>query len=275
MNTDRILEHFGRHWDVRRLKRHFERVEQHLRMQDVSSQPETLQLRRAQCLNRLHDYWRRGKFPRNYDQPRRYAPCFVDRDGTVCAVAHLMIEGGQTEMAQQIVHYANYATIPEMTFPELDVWAVQSGLTREELALIQPSYPDPQFLQEISRAMWLSGAMFLAGIIALFGNLGFNLINKRLSSRGFLPALLFGIILVSAAIYHYYRIASVMAAPSNPFINIAETRNIATVYSDVMLACGVFLTVGSLSFILFNKIKSSQRHHNKAFSVSEATKRLG
>src|SRR5947207_9488442 len=47
---------------------------------------------------------------------------------------------GHTALANTITEVANYAYVPQMTFPELVDWAAQSGLSKEELALIQPGY---------------------------------------------------------------------------------------------------------------------------------------
>jgi hypothetical protein len=122
-----------------RLSRHFKRVETILNKRDISHLSPTLQQTRKQYLDRLHDYAVRGIFPRNYKR-LPYSPCFIDHDGRECAVAHLVLVAGQTKLANEITTAANYAYVPQMTFPELDNWAAQSGLTKEELALIQPGY---------------------------------------------------------------------------------------------------------------------------------------
>lgn len=125
--------------EASRLRQHFERVEHVLRAQDVSHLSSVLRQARERHLDRLHAYATRGVFPRNHERPD-YAPCFIDRDGRECAVAHLMIASGHSDAAHHIAGIANYAYIPQMKFPELDEWAAQMGLSREELALIQPGY---------------------------------------------------------------------------------------------------------------------------------------
>jgi hypothetical protein len=122
-----------------RLRQHFKRVEAILRKRDVSHLTSTLQQARERYLDYLHAYAERGIFPRNYEQ-LPYAPCFVDRDGRECAVAHLVMVAGQTKLANDIASAANYAYVPQMAFPELETWAAESGFTKEELALIQPGY---------------------------------------------------------------------------------------------------------------------------------------
>src|SRR6476661_8231997 len=94
-----------------RVSQHFKRVESILRKRDVSNLPPTLQQARESYINTLHDYAARGIFPRNYEQPD-YAPCFIDRDGRECAVAHLVMSAGQTALAEKIAAVSNYAYVP-------------------------------------------------------------------------------------------------------------------------------------------------------------------
>jgi hypothetical protein len=51
-----------------------------------------------------------------------------------------MIDSGHVKTANNISAVANYAYVPQMNFPELSDWAEESGLSNEELALIQPGY---------------------------------------------------------------------------------------------------------------------------------------
>jgi hypothetical protein len=122
-----------------RLRQHFKRVEKILRKQDTSHFPEALQKARESQIETLHCYAERAIFPRNHSE-KSYTPCFIDKDGRECAVAHLLMKSEQNELVQAIVQNANYAYVPQMKFPELEQWADESGLTTEEVALIQPSY---------------------------------------------------------------------------------------------------------------------------------------
>ncbi|MEZ4668124.1 MAG: hypothetical protein R3E39_09425 [Anaerolineae bacterium] len=122
-----------------RIRQHFKRVEGILRSKDVNHLSPALQATRKKHLDHLHVYATRGIFPRNYEKPD-YAPCFIDRDGHECAVAYLLIQSGQMQAAQNISVAANYAYVPEMSFPVLDEWAKETGLSKKELAFIQPGY---------------------------------------------------------------------------------------------------------------------------------------
>src|SRR5215208_2685253 len=75
-----------------RLRLHFWRVERALRRQALPQLSPELQAARSQHLGTLHAYGKQGRFPRNFDHPGEQIPCFIDREGHVCAVAHLLIE---------------------------------------------------------------------------------------------------------------------------------------------------------------------------------------
>jgi hypothetical protein len=122
-----------------RLRQHFKHVEHTLRSRDTRHLSPALRQARERYLDQLHMYARRGIFPRNHERPV-YAPCFIDQNGCECAVAHLMMVSGHTDTARKIAAIANYDYVPQMTFSELDKWAAQTGLSGDELALIQPGY---------------------------------------------------------------------------------------------------------------------------------------
>src|SRR5262249_31083977 len=123
--------------------------------------PYPLQVARERCLNWLHDYAARGVFPRNQER-QGCRPCFIDQDGRECAVAHLMMRSGHTETAYKFAAVANYASIPQMSSPELDNWGAQVGLSREELTLIQPGYWFTlSDIQSVVFAAWAAGLIAL------------------------------------------------------------------------------------------------------------------
>lgn len=94
---------------------------------------------RRDTLDRLREYRRARRFPRNV-RSRHATPVFVDPDGRRCAVAHLMMETGAAVPARHIAATANHARIGEMDPVALTAWAARSGLTKRELARIQPNY---------------------------------------------------------------------------------------------------------------------------------------
>lgn len=148
---------------ILRLRRHFDVVVRHLmRATDASiataldrlegardgdwDEPtrrawrrELLARRRLQVA-RLIAYRNRGLFPRNEGHSAAAVPIFVDGHDTACAVGHLMRLSGWEEAVASIARTNNLAYVPDVTGGPLVDWILTSGLTREEAALIQPSY---------------------------------------------------------------------------------------------------------------------------------------
>jgi hypothetical protein len=132
-----------------RVTQRLEYLESLLRVRDVSGWPTELRNERMKNIQRLHDYRVQGAFPINYDHPEQQLPCFLDRDGNLCAVANLIAQSEGMELVEKINQRYQYATVAEMALPELDAWIAGSGLTRDEVITIQePGFtrrelPDP------------------------------------------------------------------------------------------------------------------------------------
>ena len=129
--------------EIERIKIHLSYVERLLLEKDVSHLSEKLQTNRKVAINLLNAYWRNGEFPSNYDYPNQRKPCFRDKNDQICAVGYLVQQTGNEDLVASIESTENYATIYEMTNPELIKWVEQSGLTLEECAMIQPTYGAP------------------------------------------------------------------------------------------------------------------------------------
>jgi hypothetical protein len=177
-----------------RVRRHFKRVEQQLRAREVQTWPNPLRLARHRNLDRLRRYWQQSRFPRNDGRPRPpawRAPCFIDQNKRVCAVAYLVIESGHAETAARIAQDANYAYVDEMESAELAAWARTSGFSRAELALIQPAYTCPEQCLEILRTMVASEVaanivrIWVWGLMAI-STAGLNMISIAGRRWGFL-----------------------------------------------------------------------------------------
>ena len=124
-----------------RIQTHLAYVEKLLRQKDASSLSPILQTKRIHLLDLLHDYWIRGIFPRNYDYKGQTRPCFIDKDGTICAVGYLIEQTAGRKAAEIINSRHKYDRITEMKDKMVDDWIKNSGLTKEECAMIQPQYP--------------------------------------------------------------------------------------------------------------------------------------
>src|SRR5690606_13938477 len=83
-----------------RIATHLRYVEDLLRARDVRDLPEALQDERRANLERLHRYRLAGVFPRNFDHSEARRPCFIDRDGRLCAVGHLVAQSAGSELAE-------------------------------------------------------------------------------------------------------------------------------------------------------------------------------
>lgn len=157
-------------------------AEMELRRADAPSP--ALRAARARNLDLLRRYRRRGEFPINeHAEP---APRFVDDDGRLCAVAYLMDQTGGA--IAPIVQHANDHRIRAMNFPELDRWAAGSGLTKQELARIQPAYPSAD---EIDRYLRFLMVFIVASGFA-FTSIVFNTIRLIRAYRLRLTTILAG-----------------------------------------------------------------------------------
>jgi len=135
-----------------RIRTHLAYVEGLLRGADVRA-PAPVRARRMRVLDHLHAYWSRGQFPAS-DATTARLPTFVDDRGVRCAVAYLAEQDlGATAITAINRRYRN-SYIAQIDAPALEAWTAASGVTRAELAMIQPTYapaPTPsRFSLEVS-----------------------------------------------------------------------------------------------------------------------------
>ena len=126
--------------ESKRIKDHFEYVEQILRDKDVSNLSPELRANRAKMLDLLSEYRTRGIFPKNYDYPGERKPCFIDKYGRICAVGYLVEKSVGLSVAKAINEEYQYANLLAMNDNSINNWISNSGLTKEECAMIQPTY---------------------------------------------------------------------------------------------------------------------------------------
>lgn len=123
-----------------RIKTHLEYVYELLKNKNVSYLPPELFSQRMLLLEFLHEYLQAEIFPHNYDHNDQRVPCFIDRDGRICAVGYLIEKTSGRQTAEQINSEHKYDLIMEMNDEAVNTWIRTSGLTEEECAMIQPSY---------------------------------------------------------------------------------------------------------------------------------------
>lgn len=91
--------------------------------------------RRAQLIGWLHDYTEAGQYPTDAaGMPRSV---FVDEHGIRCPMAELIYRSGHPELVDAVVREHNEVRLADVTDGPLHDWMVGSGLTVDEIALIQ------------------------------------------------------------------------------------------------------------------------------------------
>jgi hypothetical protein len=161
-----------------RVQSHLKLVESLLRLQDTSNLSEVQRTHRQQSLDQLRSYWQRGLFPINTGHPGRRQPYFIDDRGVPCAVAHLIIESGNRELAESISKTQNFSYLEQIENQDLQNWVEQSGFSLDELRLIQPSYQ----YQPISQDAFIE-ASYLGDIEVVQRILSKNLLAPETKQR--------------------------------------------------------------------------------------------
>jgi hypothetical protein len=85
---------------------------------------------RLQLLDHLHEYWTNGNFPDHSGLTKNENPCFIDNLGRVSAIGYLIVKSHGDIIDKPKV----------MTDEDIINWVSNSGFTKEEAAIIQPSY---------------------------------------------------------------------------------------------------------------------------------------
>jgi hypothetical protein len=113
---------------------------------------EELAAQRAINLQRLHTYRVARVYPHNlYGEGRRNV--WTDPDGHLCAVATMMEKGGQHDLVVRTAEEQNFVRISDLASGPLVDWVLVSGLTQEEVVMIQqPSQADIEMMEAQERA---------------------------------------------------------------------------------------------------------------------------
>ena len=137
-----VMVVFWKKMEQWRIAAHLWRVEMELRMRDVRHLSVALQQERMRNIERLREYRKQGVFPQNLDFCGERVPYFKDAVGTPCAVAYLMKRSGWLGTVNVVARTNNHVYVNDIADgPVLD-WIVQSGLTQQEAARVQPVYRD-------------------------------------------------------------------------------------------------------------------------------------
>jgi len=98
------------------------------------STPELAQ-RRAQMIAWLHDYAQAGQFPQDADG--NPLSVFRDARGVRCPMAELIYRSGHGDLVDQVARTHNDLRLADVHGGPLYAWIVESGLTQEEVTMIQ------------------------------------------------------------------------------------------------------------------------------------------
>ena len=126
-----------------RIKTHLNYVEKLLREKSISHLSVVERKNRTRLLDYLRNYHVAGIFPKNYDHEDERRPCFIDKDKNICAVGYLVAQTAGLETAEEINSQYKYAAIGDMNSDLLEDWIGTTGLSRNEIAMIQPNYGGP------------------------------------------------------------------------------------------------------------------------------------
>lgn len=94
-----------------------------------------LAARRAQMLAWLHDYEQRGQFPQ--DAQGNPLSVFRDARGVRCPMAELIFRSGHGDLVDEVAKTHNDLRLADVHSGPLHAWITESGLTQEEVEMIQ------------------------------------------------------------------------------------------------------------------------------------------
>lgn len=107
----------------------------HAQAPSTSPQTSELAARRAQLIGWLHDYYEAGQYPT--DEAGQPQSVFVDARGVRCPMAELIYRSGHPELVEAVAREHNAVRLAEVTDGPLHDWMVGSGLTLDEISLVQ------------------------------------------------------------------------------------------------------------------------------------------
>lgn len=129
--------------------------------------------RRAGLIEELRAYAAAGEFPQHTTWRGSRRPRFVDDEGRLCAVGHLIAHTAGRALAHELGARYEYAYLDDIDDPRLDPWLAAHGLDRREAAMIQPAYspcdawgrgPSGCAERELARYPWRLGIAAGGGI---------------------------------------------------------------------------------------------------------------
>jgi hypothetical protein len=90
---------------------------------------------RAISLQRIRDYLAAAVYP--LDEQGRPTSIFRDAEGRLCAMAYLIDASGRRDLVDEVVRTNNKLKLADVKDGPLMDWMLGSGLTQEEIAMVQ------------------------------------------------------------------------------------------------------------------------------------------
>lgn len=119
-----------------RISTHLAYAEKMVRENNTAYNKEVAQKRRN-ILDHLHNYRVVGSFPEQNNSP---GVCLFSEGGRTCAICYLVEKSAGRETAENVSKDLKKCKIAGVKSAALTDWIRSSGLTREEVEIIQPSY---------------------------------------------------------------------------------------------------------------------------------------
>lgn len=214
-----------------RIQTHLEYVENLLRSKNTDALTDQEKINRSAALDLLHQYWTAGIFPKNYDHPEKRVPCFIDKDGSICAVGFLIEKTAGRDAAETINAKHKYEKIIEMHDADVMAWVEQSGLTLEECAMVQPAYDGDFFYpSEINTGYAIFSSVITGGNISMSAINAIQINNHQNSTTLPCISILTGVgqVMVGALNYSENGSSDLSATEALSLINI--TSGISTIF---------------------------------------------
>lgn len=124
-----------------RVSGHLAYVESLLRMRSTQHLSETQRTNRELLLDLLVVYASGRSYPQGLFQKGDDRPCHVDDEGVFCPVGFLLARTAGLQFAQAVCAAQSSDALTPTQRERLDQWISHSGLTDQELSLIQPRFP--------------------------------------------------------------------------------------------------------------------------------------
>lgn len=222
-----------------RISLHLRKAEMYLRNTPSNTLSKKVQCARERNLALLRGYRQAGRFPKN-NSINRPILFFKDNSGTLCAVAHLVAASGEHELVNQVAQNSNNAAIKDIKSVTFDKWIEKSGLTKNELAIIQPTY----FQYDTFVFLVLGLINFILCLI--------NIYNIRLQRKNFI----FSLVSLFAALIFAYVSNLLLNASSLPFGSaLINKQGESYILITGIMFGGIFLGLSLASLLIPKKMK--------------------